>query len=309
LLGGRGEKLMSASTAPPRGKVREALDYLLWFYTPFKAMSASDIYELVSTNAYSGEGLYLNLGYWKTARTIDDACVAMAMLVAETAAIGPGNEVVDVGFGFADQDMLWMDRLGPARITGLNITASQVAMARDRVASRGMSDRIELLQASATAMPLPDASCDKVVGVECAFHFDTREDFFREAFRVLRPGGRLVLADVIRSHPDPRPFRRRIQDFNWKFFMQKYAVPAANSDTTESYAAKLAAAGFAGVKVEPISEHVYPGLHHYMATEPSMLRRFHPLARLPYRLTLKFDAASVYGAYEYVLAVAEKPSS
>jgi ubiquinone/menaquinone biosynthesis C-methylase UbiE len=299
---------MSASTTRPRGKVREALDYLLWFYTPFKAMSASDIYELVSTNAYSGEGLYLNLGYWKTARTIDDACVAMAMLVAETAAIGPGDAVVDVGFGFADQDMLWMERLAPARITGLNITSSQVALARDRVAARGMSDRIELLEASATKMPLPDASCDKVVGVECAFHFDTREDFFREAFRVLRPGGRLVLADVIRSHPDPRPFRRRVQDFNWKFFMQKYAVPAANSDTCESYATKLAAAGFAGVTVEPISEHVYPGLHHYMATEPSMLRRFHPLARLPYRLTLKFDAASVYGAYEYVLAVAEKPA-
>ncbi len=46
-----------------------------------------------------------------------------------------------------------------------------------------------------------------------------------------------------------------------------------------------------------------------MATEPSMLRRFHPLARLPYRLTLKFDAASVYSAYNYVLAVAQKPAA
>lgn len=299
---------MSDIATPARGKLREALDYLLWFYTPFKPMSASDIYELVSTNAYSGQGLYLNLGYWKAARTIDEACVAMAMLVAETAGIRAGTEVVDVGFGFADQDMLWMDRLAPARITGLNITPSQVRLAKERVAARGMSDRIELLQASATKMPLPDASCDRVVAVECAFHFDTREDFFREAFRVLRPGGRLVLADVIRAQPDEKPFRRRVQAFNWKFFMQKYAVPAANADTRQSYAAKLVSAGFANARVDSISHDVYPGLHHYMATEPSMLRRFHWLARLPYRLTLRFKAEAVYSAYDYVLAIADKPA-
>ena len=300
---------MSGTTAAaPRGKLREALDYLLWFYTPFKRMSASDIYELVSTNAYSGQGLYLNLGYWKTARTIDEACVAMAMLVAETAGIGPETDVVDVGFGFGDQDMLWADRLGARHITGLNITPSQVKLARERVAARGLSDRITLLEASATRMPLPDASADRVVGVECAFHFDTREDFFREAFRVLRPGGRMVLADVIRAHPDPRPFRRRVQDFNWRFFEQKYAVPAADADTRESYAAKLTAAGFAGANVSSVRHEVYPGLHHHMATDPAMLKRFHPLARLPYKLTLRFDADAVYSAYDYVLATAEKPA-
>jgi SAM-dependent methyltransferase len=170
-----------------------------------------------------------------------------------------------------------------------------------------MADRIELIEGSATAIPLPGATFDQVVGVECAFHFDTREQFFAEAFRALRPGGRLALADVIRAAPDPRPLRRCIQDFNWRFFMQKYAVPAANADTCESYAAKLAAAGFVAVRVESISHHVYPGWHRYMAGDPAMLRRLHPLARLPYHLMRRFSADTVYVAYEYVLASAEKP--
>lgn len=296
------------STAiPARGRLREALDYLLWFYTPFKRMSARDIYELVSTHSFSKRGLYLNLGYWRDAATIDEACEAMAMLVAESAGVAPGQDVVDVGFGFADQDMLWMQRLAPRSITGLNVTTSQVLTGQKRVAEAGMADRITLMEASATAMPLPDASADAVLGVECAFHFDTREQFFGEAMRVLRPGGRISLADVIRNDPKPAGFGRRMQDFNWKFFMQKYAVPEANSDDRASYAAKLRAAGFTDVEVRSIRHEVYPGLHHFMATDPDMLKRFHPIARMPYKLSLRFSPDKVYSAYDYILATARKP--
>lgn len=291
----------------PRSRLAEALAYVAWFYTPFRRMSARDIYELVSTRSFSNRGLYLNLGYWKEARTIDAACEAMAMLVAEEAGVGPADEVLDVGFGFADQDMLWMERLAPKRIVGLNITPSQVRLGRQRVAERGMADRIFLVEASATRMPLADASADAVLGVECAFHFDTREQFLAEAFRVLRPGGRLVLADVIMAEPTGSAFQRRMQRFNWTFFAQKYAVPEANFDTRPMLAAKLGDAGFTGAEVRSISTEVYPGLHRYMAEDPQMLDRFHPLARMPYRMTLRYPWQKVYSAYDYVLAKARKP--
>jgi ubiquinone/menaquinone biosynthesis C-methylase UbiE len=68
----------------------------------------------------------------------------MAGLVAETAAIGPGDDVVDVGFGFGDQVVRWMERPSPHRITGLNVTPSQARIARQRVRIFGTADRIDL---------------------------------------------------------------------------------------------------------------------------------------------------------------------
>ena len=93
-------------------------------------------------------------------------------------------------------------------------------------------------------MRLADASCDIVTAVECAFHFDTRERSFAEAFRVLRPGGHLVLADVIRNAPEPGGFRRWVQEFTWAAFARTFAVPQANADRREVYAGKLRADGF-----------------------------------------------------------------
>ena len=87
-------------------------------------MDASRLYDLLSTRALTEQGLYLNLGYWEDAQTINEACAAMASLLAEAAAMRPEDDVVDVGFGFPEQDMLSIERFAPRHITGLNVTAS-----------------------------------------------------------------------------------------------------------------------------------------------------------------------------------------
>jgi ubiquinone/menaquinone biosynthesis C-methylase UbiE len=290
-----------------KGPLGNAARFAAWAYTPFQRLAARDLYGLLATRAFTASGLYLNLGYWKTARTIDEACAALAALVAEAAAMGPEDEVVDVGFGFADQDLLWMERFAPRQITGLNVTPVQVRIARRRVRRRGMAERITLIEGSATAMPLPDACCDIVTAVECAFHFHTREKFLAEAFRVLRPGGRLVLADVIRAAPEADRLRRQIQDFTWSQFSQKFSVPTANADQRVPYTAKLHAAGFEMVDVAAIGEHVFPGWHRALGEDRALFARLPFAGRLPYRFLLNIDAHTVYGAFDYVLATARKP--
>jgi SAM-dependent methyltransferase len=288
------------------GRLPDAMKFLLWAYTPFQRMGPSGLYDLLSTRAFTENGLYLNLGYWEHARTIDEACVAMASLLAETAAMGPADDVVDVGFGFAEQDILWTERFAPRHITGLNVTSSQVQLARARVRRRGLADRIELLEGSATDMPFAAASCDIVTALECAFHFDTRERFFGEAFRVLRPGGRLVLADVIRRWPATTPFRRTIQEIGWNTFAGKFSVPQANADRQGTYTDKLRGTGFEDVRVTSIWEHVFPGWHRAMVEDPALAGRLPLAGRIPYRLLRHASASSVYGAFDYVLVSARK---
>jgi ubiquinone/menaquinone biosynthesis C-methylase UbiE len=278
--------------------IRETVGFLFWGLTPARPAAAADLYGLLATRAFTQDGLWLNLGYWPAARTIDEASVALAMLVAETAGMGPPDEVVDVGFGFADQDMLWAERIGPRSIIGLNVTPVHVKVGRERVARRGLAEVIDLRLGSATAMPLPDASCDVVTALECAFHFDTREAFFAEAMRVLRPGGRLVLADIIRGEGSA---------WMWRLVQRKFVIPEANGMRRGEYANALAAAGFAGVRVDSISEQVFGGWHRALREDRALFRRLPLAARVLYQPLLRLPASTAYASLDYVLAVATKP--
>ncbi|MGH8934951.1 MAG: methyltransferase domain-containing protein [Acidimicrobiia bacterium] len=136
---------------------------------------------------------WLNLGLWEGPGDPDEAPRAVRRLVETLSARLPeGGVIVDVGNGLGVQDPVIARVARPRLLVALNITESQLRAGRGPLAEA----RARPVVGDAVRLPLADRSADGVISVEAAFHFASREAFFREVRRVLRPGGVLSMSDV-----------------------------------------------------------------------------------------------------------------
>jgi arsenite methyltransferase len=162
------------------------------------------------------------------------------------AQLRPGEHVLDLGSGGGIDVFLSAKRVGAAgKVYGLDMTDEMLALARENQRKAAVSN-VEFLKGEIENIPLPENSVDVVIS-NCVINLSPdKSRVLREAFRVLRPGGRLAVSDVVVRGPVPAEIRRNVE---------LWAGCVAGALDESDYRAKLAAAGFAEIDVEPT--HVY----------------------------------------------------
>jgi len=154
----------------------------------------------------------------------------------------PGQTVLDLGSGGGIDVLLSAKRVGPSgKVYGLDMTDEMLALARENRRKAGATN-VEFLKGTIEEIPLPDQSVDVIIS-NCVINLSEDKDaVLREAFRVLKPGGRFAVSDVVIRGPVPSEIRRS---------MELWVGCVAGALEEEEYAAKLKGAGFESVEVEP----------------------------------------------------------
>ncbi len=158
------------------------------------------------------------------------------------AALELGETVLDLGSGGGIDVLLSARRVGPTgKAYGLDMTDEMLALARENQRKAGV-DNAEFLKGEIEAIPLPDDSVDVIIS-NCVINLSADKDrVFAEALRVLRPGGRLAVSDVVVRGEVPSQIRRSIE---------LWIGCVAGALEEEEYRAKLAKAGFEAIDLEP----------------------------------------------------------
>ena len=246
---------------------------------------------------------WLNLGLWEgDGSDPDEGPRAVERLVGELASHLPGGgDVLDVGNGLGAQDLVIRRVVEPRRLAAVNITRSQLVAGRERLAEA----RALAINADACGLPVRAGSFDGVISVEAAFHFGSRLDFFREALRVLRPGGVISLSDVptIRWPKTPSEYVAAGSQ------LRVWGLRRASAASPQEIRSLLIRAGFERVQMQLVGDRVIaPALR---SVRESLRRKTKDVDRT-YAAAASFMVSRVellwdHGMVDYALISARKP--
>lgn len=150
-------------------------------------------------------GEHVHHGYWRTGREPPEQAVeALVELVAARLAIGPGQSLCDIGCGYGTTAQMLAESHG-VHVTGVTVSQAQAGLAATRSPSRGV---VSIRKMDWLANDLLAASFDRACAIESSEHMEDKARFFSEAFRILRPGGRLVICAWL-ARPAPRDWEVR----------------------------------------------------------------------------------------------------
>ncbi|MEI6410290.1 MAG: methyltransferase domain-containing protein [Bacteroidota bacterium] len=229
--------------------------------------------------------------------------------MADLAGVQAGEQVLDAGCGMGSA-CFWLAEHRQAHATGISIVESQIADCL-RARDKRPAAQVEFLTADYCHTPFPDATFDVVWACESVCHTPNKIDFYREAFRVLKPGGRLVMAEYLRM---ARPTTETGEILLEKW-LRPWAIP--DIDTSEEHKKHALEAGFSAIEIRDVTPNVRVSLRnlHELCTKWLPYGKIMHAMRIVNDIRLNNVRASIAqfealneGAWFYGMALAHKAS-
>jgi len=232
----------------------------------------------------------------------------MELLIARSAGVGPGCEVLDAGCGIGGA-ACHLARCTGARFRGLTPNTAQIELARALACSEKVQESVAFDQGSASDLPYPDESFDVVLFFESPCHFPDRDRFFREVRRVLRPGGRLAGEDWLAA--DGLSRSDEVRDI--RPICETWAIPALG--TVSGYAQAMTDAGLSVREAVDLRKEM--ALVRGFIVDPAdreevrkeMLRTGDPMRRIIMQGLLQLGEAAAAGSFTLGRFLAMKEAS
>lgn len=253
----------------------------------------------------------------KSPRTCEEACDNLALKLCVLSEFQPSDRILDVGCGFGTSSFFFHDRVkfesgtAPA-ITGINISRHHIETAGKDRERWGYADGVKFEVGDATELSrFRDKGFTKIVALECAFHFRSREKFLKEAYSVLQPGGRLVMADIIMKKGTPTYLKLKhyipsflIRPF-FQFLSEVGQVPLENQVEEKEYLEQLRMAGFRNIRCEGVMHLAVGSIRHYSKKSEAVLRGEVPPWLQPWDAAAFKTANRVMGFVNYTMRYAD----
>ena len=253
----------------------------------------------------------LHYGYWDhTTKNFHEALVNANKILAQRAHITKEDTVLDAGCGIGGSTV-WLAKNIGCKAVGVTLNPKQQGRAKEYAKEAGVEDLVKFEVNDYTQTGYEDGSFSVIWGMETVCYADDKADFIREAYRLLRPGGRLIIADFFKQPNLQGKDAKMIKDWANGWAINDYA-------TREEFETKLKNAGFVNIDIKDETPAIMPSIRR--------LYRAYLLGVVPSRLynllnpnttelakrnvdTAKLQYTSVKkGLWNYLFFYAEKPA-
>lgn len=200
---------------------------------------------------WSRQSLAMHFGFYdNTVNTHQESLQKMNQVLSELARISESDHVLDAGCGYGGSAIWLAENIG-CTVVGSNIVPYQIKKAKRFAKKSHAADKLQFIQASYLDTGMQDTSFDIIWGLESIVHCNDKGYFLKEAFRLLRPGGRILISEYL-LEPNVAVTQTEKKDVaNW---LKAWAMP--NLLTEEEYKKYLKSAGFEKIEVFDLSEKV-----------------------------------------------------